>query len=182
MSFSLPVLAPFFGNSAPSSAEPNEPQSLPDFILPTADGGDMRLTERAASYSTLVLIFHRGFDCQDCRAQLAELQSGYNDLRIEGAEVIAIGLDDQLNTQQLAQQLGVRFPMLVDATGVVASNYGLREALETDFTNVILILNGDLQLLATRLATSTHQTLPVEAIVHAIREANGTGDTGGTAS
>lgn len=182
MSFSLPVLAPFFDNNAPAPADTNEPTSLPDFILPTADGGDIRLTERAAPYSTVVLIFHRGFDCSGCRAQLAELQSGYNDVRIEGAEVLAIALDNQLNTQRLAQQLGVRFPMLVDESGVVASSYGLRDALEADFTTAILILNGDLQLLASRLATDADQTLPVEAIVNAIREANGTGDKGGTAS
>jgi peroxiredoxin len=182
LSFSLPVLSPFFGNSAPHQPDHAEPAPLPDFVLPTADGQDIRLAERAASYSNVILVFHRGYDCQACRAQLAELQSGYKDLRIEGVEILAIGLDDQLNTQRLAQQMGLRFPMLYDKSGVVASTYGVREQLTIDLTTAFLILDRELKLITTPIGTVADQLVPVEAILDVIRTANGSGGTSGTAS
>lgn len=184
LSFALPVLSPFFGSTSPrrNNDAPDDVSALPDFILPAADGGDLRLIDRAASYSNIVLVFHQGFECAACRAQLTELQTGYTDLRNEGTEIIAIGLDDELDTQRLAQQVGVRFPMLYDESGAVASSYGVREQLFGEYTTAVLILNRDLQLILNPVGTTGDQLLPVAAIIAAIREANGNGVGSGTSS
>ena len=177
VSFTLPVLSPFFDNRATQEPAPNEASRLPDFVLPAVDSEDIRLSERAAAYSSLVLIFHRGLECKPCRAQLIELQSRYNDLHVEGAEVLAIGLDDQLGTQRLTQQLGIGFPMLYDKPGAVASTYGVYELLVADYTTVILIVDDELKLITNPVGTIANQLLPAEVILDLLRETNGSGGT-----
>lgn len=176
------MLGPLFGNGARQQASSNEPQSFPDFVLPTASGGSVRLTEKTNSYTTVILVFHRGLECIACQTQLAELQSGYEDLLAEGAEVLSIGPDDQFDTQRLAQRMGLRFPMLYDESGAVSSQYGVRDQLMNDFSTAILILDSKRQLLTNAVGTSTDQVLPVQVIINAIRQANGSAGTGGTAS
>jgi peroxiredoxin len=178
----LPVLAPLFGNGTSSQASTNEPQSFPDFVLPTASGGYVRLTEKASSYSTVVLVFHRGLECIACQTQLAELQSGYEELLAEGAEVLSIGLDDHFDSKRLAQRMGLHFPMLYDQSGTVASTYGIHEQITNEFTTAIVILNNKLQLLTNAVGTNAGQVLPVEVIINAVRQANGRAPTGGSAS
>jgi peroxiredoxin len=183
LSFALPVLTPFFSNSSPNPSGSDEPPSLQDFTLPTSEGGDIRLTERVASYSNVILVFHRGFECAACRAQLSEIQSGYDDLRIEGAEVLAIGLDNQLNTQRLTLQAGLRFPMLYDESGVVAASYGVRDELtDSNFTTAVFILDRDLKQVINAVGTVDDQLLPVAVILDVLREAHGTNPSGGTPS
>ena len=179
LSFSLPVLSPFFNNSTTSRADTSDAPSVPDFVLPTSEGSDLRLRDRASSYSTTILVFHRGYECTACRVQLAAFQSGYNDLRIEGAELLAVGIDNQLNTQRLAQQAGLRFPMLYDESGTVASNYGIRDQLESELTTAIFILDQDLNLILNPVGTTSDQVLPVQELLNAIRQANGTAGRSG---
>jgi peroxiredoxin len=114
--------------------------------------------------------------------QLAELQSGYNDLKTEGAEIIAIGIDNQLNTQRLAQQTGLRFPTAYDESATVAAGYGVRDQLAGDFTTAIFILDRDLKLIANAVGTTADQMIPVEVILNIVQEANGTAPPGGTST
>jgi peroxiredoxin len=182
LSLTLPVLAPLFENKPLPQAGSTEPPSFPDFALPTATGGSVRLAERANSYSAVVLVFHRGVECVPCETQLAELQSGYEELLTEGIEVLSIGLDGQFDTQQLAQRMGIHFPMLYDESGTVASIYGIRDQLTNDVATAVLILNSKLQLLTNPVGINANQVLPVEVIINAVRQAYGNAPIGATAS
>lgn len=61
LTFMLPLLSPLFDRSpAPSAAEPDI-VTLPDFVLPTAYGTNLRLSDELRSNDVVVLVFYRGF-------------------------------------------------------------------------------------------------------------------------
>lgn len=183
LSLTLPVLAPLFENiTPPQQPSSNEPPSFPDFVLPDATGGSVRLAQRANAHSAVLLVFHRGLDCVACQLQLVEIQSGYEELLAEGVEVLSIGIEGQFDTPMIATRMGLRFPILYDEAGTVASMYGVHDQVTNDFATAILILNSKLQLLTNPVGTNAGQVLPVEVIINAVRQAYGRAPTGATAS
>lgn len=61
LTFMLPLFSPFFDRSpTPSAAEPDT-VTLPDFVLPTAYGSTLRLSDELRSHDVVVLVFYRGY-------------------------------------------------------------------------------------------------------------------------
>jgi hypothetical protein len=63
LSFSIPIFAPLFSDTGNHAAPANTSNTLavPDFELPTAFGGNLRLSDELARNDTVVLVFYRGF-------------------------------------------------------------------------------------------------------------------------
>lgn len=61
LSFSLPLLVPFFGNADPPPPPPAASTALPDFVLPAADGTTVRLSDEMRRNDAVVLVFYRGY-------------------------------------------------------------------------------------------------------------------------
>lgn len=166
MSLTLPVLLPLFdaGDDNPQ-ATPTVP-ALPDFVLPAIDGSTVRLTETARAHDVIVLVFHRGASCQDCRDQLIELQTGYATLQEQDVEILAVGLDGEQNIQTMAEQIGVGFPMLYDGSPV-ATLYGFQQNLESDYTTVTMLVDNDGRAVGAPVGTLPGEVLPVSALIEA---------------
>ena len=61
LSFTLPLLVPLFsGGDAPSSPSDGTTPT-PDFVLPAAGGGTVRLSEETRRNDAVVLVFYRGY-------------------------------------------------------------------------------------------------------------------------
>ena len=176
LSFIVPVLLPYFnGNKTQAQDTPNQ-DAIPDFILSAIDGSTVKLSERAALHSAIVLVFYRSASCSDCRSQLTEYQSSYQSIQSEGGEVIAIDLADEADARSMAEQLGVRFPMLYDGS-TMATVYGLSDYLATDYTTVTMLVNTDMSLIGNPIGTQAGETLPASVVLQAIRQ-TATGSTG----
>ena len=62
--FILPLLAPFFsgGGGSPSAPQPVAGSTaVPDFVLETADGTTVRLSDETRRNDAVVLVFYRGY-------------------------------------------------------------------------------------------------------------------------
>ncbi len=173
VSFMLPLVLSVVGGGTSGRAPDDDPAGFTDFVLPSAAGTQVQLTNEAAAHATLVLVFHRGYDCLECRAQLIELQTGYGALLAEGAELLAIGLDDQVNAERLAAHTNASYPILYDEDGVIAAAFGIADELAGDFTTTTLILDRSLNLAANPVGTIGEQLMPVSAILEVIRGING---------
>ena len=171
------MLLPLFDNDdGPTNGDG---QTVPDFVLPNVDGGNVQLSGLAEGRTAIVLVFHRGDSCSGCAAQLAEFQTGYASLQSEGADILAISLDSEENTRRMAERLGVTFPMLYDASTTIAAEYGVRDFLAGSYTTVTWIVDDRMRPFGNPAVTAEGEVLPAEVVLRAVRQGNATPTTRG---
>ena len=182
-SFVLPVFLPLFVNNDNGQGDNNDNSAitLPDFVLPSAYGGGFSLSDEVRTNAAVVLVFYRGYACEECRRQLTELQDGYRDIRAEGAQMVAISVDSPADARRMADLVQASFPVLSDEDGAVTTAYRLFDQLFSGgFTTAIVLLGQDRELLANPIGTTPDDQLPAAVIVDALRVLSS--DPGATSS
>lgn len=95
----------------------------PDFTLPSLGGENVRLQEQRGR---VVMINFWASWCGPCREEMPHLSRLYEKYRASGFTVLAINIDeDPHKAARLAQQLGMRFPVLLDTGKQVSRTYDL---------------------------------------------------------
>ena len=105
---------------------PREGLLLPDFTLPRAGGGASPRPRSYRGKRALALLFLHGPDCSACRTYLTAALEGYAAYAEEGAEVLAVLPGPAEVVDDVRRELGLPFPVLVDAEGRASARYGLR--------------------------------------------------------
>ena len=95
----------------------------PDFTLPSLDGPNLRLHEQRGQ---VVMINFWATWCGPCRVEMPHLAKLYEKYRSSGFTILAVNIDeDPHKAAQLARQLGMRFPVLLDTQKKVSRLYDL---------------------------------------------------------
>jgi peroxiredoxin len=97
---------------------------VPDFNLPDARGGYVRLRD-LLTRGPVVISFYRGGWCPYCNLDLRALQNVLPEIRLLGAELVAISPqlpDESLST---AEKNELTFPVLSDVGSVTAKDFGI---------------------------------------------------------
>jgi thioredoxin-dependent peroxiredoxin len=95
----------------------------PDFTLPACNGQPLTLST-LRGHKHVVLIFYVGDNTPDCNRQLSSLRDDMPEL--EGLDIMVVGINPA-GVEEHARyctQLGLNFPLLHDAGGQVALQYG----------------------------------------------------------
>ncbi len=93
----------------------------PDFVLKSMSGANLRLSEYRGE---IVMLSFWATWCGECRAQLEQLGSMRDHYKDAGVELLAVSLDqNRRQADELATDLGARFPVLHDAGGEVGRLY-----------------------------------------------------------
>lgn len=96
----------------------------PDFELPNATGGTVRLSERLAE-GPVVLTFYRGAWCPYCNTQLRDYQEALDRIRAAGASLVAVSPQTPDGSMSMQQKNDLRFAVLSDVGNEVSRAYGL---------------------------------------------------------
>ena len=117
VSLALPLLAgSAIGAVAPSS-------SAPDFTLRTMGGPNLRLQEQRGQ---VVLVNFWATWCGPCRQEMPQLNKLYDKYRAAGFVLLGVNVDDNsARASEVAQKLGLRFPVLLDSDKAVSRLYDL---------------------------------------------------------
>lgn len=100
----------------------------PDFHLPSATGKSISLRGQLAD-GPVILSFFRGAWCPFCRAELHALVKAADAVKANGATMIAISPQPKAQSEKLANEEGIDFPLLFDRDARVAGEYGLAFSL-----------------------------------------------------
>lgn len=100
----------------------------PVFVLPDADGRPVSSHDLLLR-GPLVVTFYRGIWCPYCNFDLQALEAARPLIEARGANLIAISQQTPANSRKSQRQNGVRFPILVDKSGLVTAQFGLRWSL-----------------------------------------------------
>ncbi|MBX9579037.1 MAG: AhpC/TSA family protein [Gemmataceae bacterium] len=107
---------------AARAAKPGD--RVPDFELPAAAGGSVRLSDRLAA-GPVVLVFYRGGWCPYCNLHLNMLQRLLSEFRAAGATLVAVSPQDPDHSLTTAETNGLGFEVLSDPANQVARALGL---------------------------------------------------------
>ncbi len=96
-------------------------QAAPDFTLRNLAGGNVRLAEQRGQ---VVLLNFWATWCGPCRVELPHLERLHTKYRSAGFVLLGVNVDDQAGPgQQMAQRMGLSFPVLHDADKAVTRRY-----------------------------------------------------------
>jgi peroxiredoxin len=98
-------------------------EMAPDFTLPAAAGGNVRLSEHRGE---VVLLTFWSSQCSVCAAQLAALGNLQTTYRSAGLVTLAVSVDDDMKSAtQFAKSHPARFPLLLDRLKEVGRAYSI---------------------------------------------------------
>jgi len=98
-----------------------EGQAAPDFVLRSATGENLRLSEYRGD---VVLINFWATWCGPCRQEMPLLDDLYGRYQRVGFNLLGINIDeDSRRAMQMVQELGVNFPVLFDENKEVSKLY-----------------------------------------------------------
>jgi peroxiredoxin len=122
------IIASRYGDSRDSVEHlsgPDVGSPAPDFTLPDAQGGPVKLSSVTAEKAVL-LVFYLGYDCPRCVRHLRELADHSAEFEKANVKILAIGPDTVEKSQAAIKQFGgFPFPVLSDPHRRVAKAYGL---------------------------------------------------------
>jgi peroxiredoxin len=96
----------------------------PDFLLPDARGGHVRLSSLLTK-GPVVVSFYRGGWCPYCNLELRALQGALPEMKHLGAELVAISPQTPDGSLSTAEKNELTFPVLSDIGSVTAKAFGI---------------------------------------------------------
>ena len=98
-----------------------EGQTAPDFVLKSADGQNLRLSEYRGD---VVMINFWATWCGPCRQEMPLLDDLYSRYQRVGFNLLGVNIDDDSRrAMQMVEELGVNFPVLFDERKEVSQLY-----------------------------------------------------------
>jgi peroxiredoxin len=115
------LLAMFAAVSLASSSL--EGQAAPDFVLKSASGDNLRLSEHRGE---VVMINFWATWCGPCRQEMPLLDDLYSRYQRVGFSLLGVNIDDDSGkAMKMVQELGVSFPVLFDERKEVSRLYAV---------------------------------------------------------
>lgn len=131
----------------------------PDFELPDARGGRVRLADRLAT-GPVVLTFYRGSWCPYCNLELRAYQSRLDEFAAQDASLIAVSPQAPDDAMSMSEKNALEYDVLSDLEQRVLDAYRIRFDLPAGIT--AHMLDSTLAALA-RQQPDGHYSLPVPA-------------------
>jgi peroxiredoxin len=97
----------------------------PDFELPDARGGTIRLADFLDGGRAVVLAFYRGGWCPYCSIQLRACQRALADIRRLRGELVAVSPEKPDSSLSTAEKNRLAFPVLSDVGQRAAESFGI---------------------------------------------------------
>ncbi len=98
----------------------------PEFHLPSAQGGQLRLSMRTARGPVVVVFYSGGWSEEDV-AYFKDLAAKEDEINLAAASIVGIGLGEPHEARDFVRETGIKSYVLYDYAGVATREYGLLE-------------------------------------------------------
>src|SRR5829696_1537178 len=105
---------------------PEVGDEAPEFHLPSAQGGQLRLSMRTARGPVVVVFYSGGWSEEDV-AYFKDLAAKEDEINLAAVSIVGIGLGEPHEARDFARETGIKSYVLYDYTGVATREYGLLE-------------------------------------------------------
>ena len=108
------------------SAVPEVGSEAPEFSLPSAQGGQLRLSVRTAR-GPVVIVFYRGLDLDEDVNYFKALAEKEDEINMAAASIVGIGVVRPDEARDLVAKAGIKSYILYDYARVASRDWGLLE-------------------------------------------------------
>jgi peroxiredoxin len=98
----------------------------PEFHLPSAQGGQLRLSMRTATGPVVVVFYSGGWSEEDV-AYFGDLAGKEDEINLAGASIVGIGRAEPYQARNFVRETGIKSYVLYDYAGIATREYGLLE-------------------------------------------------------
>ena len=116
--------------------------TAPDFDLPD-QGGTRRSLSELLTHGPVVLFWYPAAMTGGCTKETCHFRDLAAEFAAVGAQRVGISMDDVATQAQFAGQHGFDYPLLSDATGEVATAYGVRRRFLTPVKRATFVIGTD---------------------------------------
>ena len=116
-------------------AETSPLRTAPPFELPTQKG-DMRSLAQLLEKGPVLLAFHRGTWCPNCRSRFGELACNARAYADRGVQVVAVVAQSSEPVRTYIEETGLPFDILIDKSRAVLKAYGVWHAVGLSAWNI----------------------------------------------
>jgi thioredoxin-dependent peroxiredoxin len=116
--------------------------TAPDFDLPDQAGTRRSLSE-LLTHGPVVLFWYPAAMTGGCTKETCHFRDLAAEFAAVGAQRVGISMDDVAKQAQFAGQHGFDYPLLSDATGDVATAYGVRRRFLTPVKRATFVIGTD---------------------------------------
>jgi len=109
-----------------NAAVPEVGAEAPEFNLPSAQGGQLRLAMRTAR-GPVVVVFFRGAWSEEDVAYFEALSKKEDEINLSGASVVGIGAIEPDEAREFARASGIKSMVLYDYARITTRQWGLSE-------------------------------------------------------
>ncbi|MDQ3911672.1 MAG: redoxin domain-containing protein [Actinomycetota bacterium] len=107
-----------------TSQIPEVGTEAPEFHLPSAQGGQLRLSMRTARGPVIVIFYGGGWSGEDV-AYFKDLAEKEREINLAGASIAGIGVSEPQEARDFARETGIKSYVLYDYAGIATRDYGL---------------------------------------------------------
>lgn len=108
------------------AAVPEVGDEAPEFHLPSAQGGQLRLSMRTVR-GPVVVVFYRGPDSEEDVEYFKALAEKEDEINLAAGSVVGIGVAEPWEARELLQKSGIKSYILYDYARVASRDWGLLE-------------------------------------------------------
>lgn len=105
---------------------PEEGAEAPEFTLPGAHGGQLRLGLRTV-HGLVIMVFYRGVWSEECVEYFKALAEKDREINVAGATLVGLGPAEPVEARNFVRETGFRSYVLYDYIRVTTREYGLLE-------------------------------------------------------
>jgi peroxiredoxin len=105
---------------------PEVGSEAPEFHLPSAQGGQLRLSMRTARGPVVVVFYSGGWSGEDV-AYFKDLASKEDEINLAAASIVGIGRGEPQAARDFVRETGIKSYVLYDYAGIASREYGLLE-------------------------------------------------------
>ena len=99
-----------------------------------------------------------------------ELEEAYDAIRAEGAELVAVSVDDIDAARRMMTHVDARFPILADPSHRAASAYGIFDLLDDGVAAPATYVIGHDEVLGFSVGQNIADRVPASAIIELLQE------------
>lgn len=148
-----------------------EGKKAPDFSLPAAGGGEVRLSDFIGK-KNVIIYFYPKDDTLGCTKEACNFRDGFKKFTSQGAVILGVSADPVKSHEKFQEKYDLPFPLLSDESKKMIQSYGVwkeksmygKKYMGIERTTVVIDKKGKVSRIFPKVKVERHAAEVLEAL------------------